>query len=172
MAYDPTVANALAAERRKTIAEQNFVRAQERFKALDEVYRQMVVKQADAKARLDEVTLELTAATTAALGVTDDFGQYSLIDQVLRTERFAGKDAAIDFIKANPGCTVEEAVAIYNQAALAARPADQQFVVQNAQALFLQYAHNAVALALIPDASWESFRALVVNLSKQTLMDL
>jgi hypothetical protein len=36
-------------------------------------------------------------------GVAANVGEYSTTDQAMRAERFAGKAAAVDYVKANPG---------------------------------------------------------------------
>jgi hypothetical protein len=172
MPYDLSILNALAAEVRKTDAQKAFLRAQERYDAVNELYKLLVIRQADAKRGLDTATTDLTTATTSAPGLTDDFGQFSSVDQALRTERFAGKSAVIDYIKAFPNCTIEEAAAAYSEAALATRPEGQKVLLQNPQALFGFYASTAKTMAIIPDASWESFRAMVYNLAKEMLMGM
>jgi light-regulated signal transduction histidine kinase (bacteriophytochrome) len=172
MAYDPSVLNALASEVRKTEAQKTFLRAQERFDVINDIYKLLVSRQGSARAALDSATTALTTATANAPGLTDDFGQFSTMDQALRAERFAGKSAVIDFIKANPNCIIEEAVTAYSQAALATRPVDQQILLQVPQALFGFYASSANVMGVIQDASWASFRAMVYNLPKEMLMGL
>lgn len=170
MAYNLAVADALAQEVRLRESQKRFAAAQASVAALDGVNRTVVTALATAKATLADAQAALTQASVDGAGVTEDFGEYSALDQALRLERFAGKSAAIDHVKANPACTEEAVIVAYSEAALAVR--DQPFLLQNPDALLRQYAANAASQHFIPDASWPSFRALLLNAPKATLMGM
>lgn len=105
-------------------------------------------------------------------GVTDSYGEYSSTDQALRIERFAGKAASVDFVKANPESTEEQAVEVYRTAALAARPADRQWLLQDPNTLRKEYTANLVKYGLIPDDTWESWRAWVLATPRDIILGL
>lgn len=101
-------------------------------------------------------------------GITSDFGPYSSIDQLLRTERFAGKSACIDFVKANPACTLDQAVQAWTTAAMAATGLPAPVVPPaNYQGL---YAANLHAAGLIPDTTWASQAAWIAATEKSVIM--
>jgi hypothetical protein len=114
---------------------------------------------------------EITALEQGAgPGLAEDFGPYSTVEQAMRTERFTGKGACIDFVKANPECTEADAVQAYTTAALAARPSERQYLLQSVEGLLHEYRLNALGLGLILEDTWEEFRAYIVATSKDTLM--
>ena len=100
--------------------------------------------------------------------VTDGFGPYSSIDTLLRKERFAGKGASIDFIKANPECLEEEAEAAWTTAALAATGLPALVVqVRSYSAL---YRENLVKAGLIDEPTYEAQRAWIIATPKEVIM--
>lgn len=105
-------------------------------------------------------------------GLADDFGAYSDLEQAMRAERFAGKQATLEYVKANTTCTEEDATIAYTTAALTARPADKQYLIQTPHSLFLEYAYTAMKAGLIPDTTWESFRNFVVVTPADVLMGM
>jgi hypothetical protein len=108
------------------------------------------------------------AGVVAQLQGVDTFGAYSSIDQVLRTERFAGKSACVDFVKANPACTEAEAVAAWSIAGMAAT--GLPVLLQDPEALGQVYRANLLAAHLVPDATWESQRSWLNATSKEIIM--
>ena len=104
----------------------------------------------------------------AGPGLTNDFGAYSAIDQVLRTERFAGKQAAIIFIQANPTCAETDAAAAWTTAALAATGLPQ--IIVPPASYFILYSANLLSDGLIKDTTWASFAAWVVATPAATIM--
>ena len=109
-----------------------------------------------------------TAATVQALNGQDTVGFYSSVDQLLRQERFAGKAASVDFIKANPTCTEAEAIAAWDAAGKLAT--GLPVLLQDTGNLAIVYRSNLHSLGLVPDASWESQRAWIVATPKETIM--
>lgn len=131
-----------------------------------------------AKAILDQSTASLGAlqaataqqiqTTVTALQGLDTVGFYSSVDQLLRTERFAGKSASVDYIKANPTCLEADAETAWATAALAAtgRAALMVPVANYSQV----YRANLLAMKLVPDATWASQRAWIVATDKTIIM--
>jgi hypothetical protein len=90
----------------------------------------------------------------------------------MRIERFAGKEASVDYVKANPECTEVEVTAIYSEAALVARPANRQWLIQDPEALRQEYSANLVAAGYIPDTTWASWRAWILATPKAIILGL
>jgi hypothetical protein len=123
----------------------------------------------DAQRRYQAKASELAALEAGAgPGLTADFGAYSAIDQLLRVERFAGKGASVDYIKANPECTEADAVGAWRAGALAATGLD--IVIQDPGALGQVYRRNLRAAGLTQDEAWESQRAWIVATDKTVIM--
>ena len=130
------------------------------------------------KSKVDQLSLDLAtmqvanaaekAPVVASLNGLDTVGQYSSIDQALRSERFAGKAASVDFIKANPTCTEIEAVAAWDVAGKAAT--GLPVLLQNTENLAIMYRANLARAGMIPDATWESQRAWIVATDKAVIM--
>lgn len=130
------------------------------------------------KSRVDQLSLDLAAMqvanaaekapVVASLNGLDTIGQYSSIDQALRSERFAGKAASVDFIKANPTCTEAEAVAAWDEAGKAAT--GLPVLLQNTENLAIMYRANLARAGMIPDTTWESQRAWIVATDKAVIM--
>lgn len=108
----------------------------------------------------------------AGPGLTEYFGEYSGTDKAMRTERFAGKAAAVEAVKANPECTEDEATAAYTVAALAARPAERQWLLQDPVALRKEYSANLKSFGYIPDETWESWRAWILATPTEVILGL
>lgn len=123
----------------------------------------------DTLVALNEVNTEIQALQLGAgPGITADFGPKSIITQLVEAERFAAKDAAIDYVKSNPDCSEEDAAAAWNAAALASHP-EFAHVIQDGLVMSALYRANLLRASLIPDDTWESHRALILNTSKSTL---
>ncbi len=122
-----------------------------------------------ARAELADARTALTALVEGVgPGVTADFGAYSAIDQVLRVERFAGKSACVDFVKAHPACTEAEAVAAWGAGGMVAT--GLQVLLQDPAALGQVYRTNLLAQGLTPDTTWESQRVWLVATPKTIIM--
>ena len=106
--------------------------------------------------------------TVAALQGSDSVGIYSSVDQLLRLERFAGKEASVDYVKANPECGEAEATAAWEAAGIAATHLPALVVpAENYAAL---YRANLTAMGLTPDATYESQRAWIIATPKSVIM--
>jgi len=100
-------------------------------------------------------------------GITADFGAYTSIDQLLKTERNAGITAAVLYIQANPTCAEDQAVTAWTTAAIAATGLSACIIPP--LNLLPLYAGNAVAEKLIPDASFASLAAWIVATPTTTI---
>ena len=108
------------------------------------------------------------APVVASLNGLDSIGVYSSVDQLLRLERFAGKGASVDWIKANPLGTELEAEARWTTAALAATGLPGLMVpVANYAAL---YRANLLAAGLATAATWEAQRDWIIATPKTIIM--
>jgi hypothetical protein len=75
-------------------------------------------------------------------------------------------------MKANPTCAEADAEAAYRTAALAARPSDRQWLLIDPSSLRQEYTATLKALGMIPDTTWESWRAWIVATDKNTILGL
>lgn len=75
-----------------------------------------------------------------------------------------------DYVKANPTCVEADAEVAYRTAALAARPADRQWLLVDPGSLRQEYSANLVKLGLIPDTSWASWAAWIVATDRDTIL--
>lgn len=127
---------------------------------LDQGAASLAALQADAAQQI--------ASTVAALQGLDTVGFYSSVDQLLRTERFAGKSASVDFIKANPTCAEADAETAWTAAALTATGRTALLVPVGSYSQV--YRENLLKMGLVPDATWESQRAWIVATDKAVIM--
>lgn len=126
----------------------------------------------DTQISLAAALEELTALEAGAgPGITADYGPKSIITQLVESERFAAKSATIDFVKTNPECTEDEAAQAWNEAALASHP-EFRHVIQDGLVMSALYRANLVKGGKIPDTTWESHRAFILNTVKSTLESL
>lgn len=170
---DENTAKYLANEARKQIAKLNVATLKGRVDGIETFMRAMDTGRTAAYRDMLDAQEELARLELGnGPGITDDFGTYSSTDQALQNERFAGKAAAVEFIKANPTCTEQEACAAYIQAALDSRPAGRKWLLQAPDALRQEYSANLVAYGLIPDASWESWRAWILATPTEVILGL
>jgi len=107
-------------------------------------------------------------ALNTAQATAGTVGTVSSIDQALQAERFAGKAASVDYIKANPTCTEADAIAAWTTAGLAATGLPALIVPAESYAAL--YRANLAKMGLTPDATWESQRAWIVATDKATIM--
>ena len=119
-------------------------------------------------ANLQTTTAQDTAATVSALQGVDAVGFYSSVDQLLRAERFAGKAASVDFIKANPACAEADAIAAWDAAGLAAT--GLPVLLQDTANLAAVYRVNLVAGGYIAEPTWEAQRAWIVATDTATIL--
>ena len=136
--------------------------------------------QVAAATALGSITTQLDAAKTAlasaqaSLGASTPvtIGTLSIIDQRSQTERAEGKAAAVVFIKANPTCSEDEAIAAWNAGASPTLPANCTHFLNNAAGLLEAYIINAQALGATPDTTWASFAAFIVATPETTLLGM
>ena len=124
-----------------------------------------------AKAALSTLQVEnatAIAATVESLGGLDTVGFYSSVDRALRSERFAGKAASVDFVKANPACAEAEAIAAWDAAGLAAT--GLPVLLQDTANLAAVYRVNLVAGGYIAEPTWEAQRAWIVATDKTIIL--
>ncbi len=127
------------------------------------------VDNAAARIGILQVAVALAiAAAVASLQGLDTVGLYSSVDQLLRLERFAGKSASVDYIKANPTCTEQAAEDSWTTAALVATGLPVLVVPVASYAAL--YRANLLALGLVPDLTYESQRAWIVATPKAVIM--
>lgn len=103
---------------------------------------------------LDRDKQELaTLRAGAGPGITDNFREVTSTDNFANAERTAGQTAVVMAIKGgNTTMTAEEAKEIWSKAALAARPADRQWLLCDHNNLMLEYQAN------VGVGSWEELR--------------
>lgn len=173
MALDPSVADAFANEFRRGELQKKVASLTGQMDAIADVARTVSAASTAAERSLADARSRLLAFEQGAgPGTGSDVGAYSTTDQAMRTERFTGKAAAVDYVKANPAATEDAATAAYRTAALAARPSDRQWLIQDPLALRQEYAANLVAAGYIPDASWESWRAWLLATDREVILGL
>jgi hypothetical protein len=121
----------------------------------------MLSIQAEVETLIQQTAIQVEAPST--------FGEFSGVDELLRAERFAGKAAAVDYVKANPGCTEAQAISAWNAAAIATTglPAP----IQDAALLGQLYRLNLRRQGIIPDATWESQRAWILGQDKAAILE-
>lgn len=128
---------------------------------LEDVLAKLNAAQGQNAATLSELSASLKAAQSI-------YGEYSATDQILRTERFAGKAASIDYVKANPNCSEADAIAAWTTAALVATGRATLF--QDPGELGALYREQLVASGLIADPTWEAQRAWIAATDKDAVM--
>jgi len=114
---------------------------------------------------------ELTQAQAALVEqVTNGTaGPYSSIDQLLRAERFAGKQAAIQYIQANPTTATQAgALAVWTTAGIAATTFAT--LLEDPALLCQIYSDNLYKLGLAPDNSWASLQAWIIATPEAEIM--
>ncbi len=127
------------------------------------VLADLTMTQSQNAATLAELTATLKAASSA-------YGEYSATDHILRTERFAGKSASIDFVKANPNCNEKQAIKAWTDAALAAT--GRKTLFQDPGELGALYREQLMAAGRTSDTTWEAQRAWIIATPKDDVMGL
>lgn len=120
------------------------------------------------KSAVDASLVSITSSTGP--GITADFGPKSVIDQFLDAERYAAKSATIDFIKANPTCTEQEAANIWNTAAIASHP-EFIYAVQEGLVMGKLYQVNLTSRLFISSPTWENQRTWITATAKDVIME-
>jgi hypothetical protein len=119
-------------------------------------------------AKLQTENYNTKMPVVASLQGLDSIGELSNVDQLLRQERFAGKSACVDYIKANPTCAEADAIAAWTTAGIAAT--GLQTLTVPAENYAVLYRANLAKAGLIPDTTWESQRAWIVATDKAIIM--
>lgn len=123
----------------------------------------------DTLVALQAVQSELAALEAGAgPGITADYGPKSIITQMVESERFAAKDAVIDYVKANPDCTEEDAAQAWDAAAIASHP-DFPQVIQGALVMSALYRANLLRARIITEDTWAAHRTFIINTAKSTI---
>jgi hypothetical protein len=130
--------------------------------------KSLVDQCAAALARLQASNYAEKAPVVASLQGLDSIGEFSSVDQLLRQERFAGKGASVDYIKANPTCAESDAIAAWTSAGIAAT--GLQALIVPAENYAAIYRANLAKAGLTPDTTWESQRAWIVATDKAIIM--
>lgn len=126
----------------------------------------------DTAILLLEAQAQLAAIQTGAgAGITADFGPKSIVGQLLELERFAAKDAVIDYVKANPACSEDDANAVWHDAAIASHPSFG-LVLQDGLVMAKLYRANLLKVGLIAEDSWEAHRAFILATDKTVIETL
>ncbi|SRR6266568_4246561 len=167
------VQTALANEARRQELRAQVASLQGQAKATAMLAEALANTNADATKQLTDARAQLTSFEAGAgPGITDDFGAYSTLEQAMRAERFAGKAAVVDHVKANPTCSEADAELAYRTAALAARPSDRQWLLVAPASLRQEYSASLVKLGLISDTTWASWAAWIVATDRDTILGL
>jgi hypothetical protein len=118
------------------------------------------------------VKAELAALEAGAgPGVTENFGPKSVVTQMVEQERFAAKSATVDFVKANPACSEDEAYAVWQAAALAAHPTFL-LVIQDGLVMAKLYRANLLKVGLIDEDTWAAHRQWIIVTPKTLIESL
>lgn len=169
---DSTTATILSNEARRNELKRKIAAIEQELKDVSTYAALFSQTNVDAQRRLTSATAELSALESGAgPGITADFGPKSTVTQACEAERAAGKSATIDYIKANPACTQEDALAAYRTAALATRPAERPWLLCDPASLLSEYMANLVP-DKIAEATWAAFAAFVVATDKDALLAL
>jgi len=168
---DAITATTLANEARRQEVRAKAARLEGEVSALALQAQALSSANGDAIRRLERARAELSALEAGAgPGLTADFGEYSAIDQLLRQERFAGKSASIDAIKADPAISQADAEAAWTLAALAATGMEHLGGLPGFYGAI--YRQQLLAAGRISEATWEAQRAWIVATPKDEIMGI
>lgn len=166
------VQTALANEARRSELRQKRASLKGAADAVSSVQQRLAAVNNDTVISLQNVEAELAALEAGAgPGVTADYGPKSTITQMIEAERWAAKEGVIDYVKANPGCTEEEANTAWNAGALAAHP-EFPMVMQDGISMSRLYRANLLAAGMISEDSWEAHRDWIATNDKTFIMGL
>lgn len=169
---DTATMNALANEARRQEIRGKVQRLRGAAEQVGTFARDLSTTSGDIARRLASAEAELAAFESGAgPGITDSFGMRTTVDNFATEERTIGQAAAIDFIKANPECSTEEAVAAWT-AGVAAWLPEGQPPTHSPEGLLQLYTRNLVAWGKIPEPTWDAFRGVVIATPKDDLLNL
>ena len=168
---DTATQEALALERKIQIYETKIAKAEGVVAGTLAAYDTLSALSTTTNADLVTYRAELAALKLGAgEGLADDFGEYSAMDQLLRVERFAGKEASIDYIQANPTCEEAAAEAAWEKAGITATGLAALMVpVANYSAI---YRAQLLEAGLIKEATYAAQRAWILATDKDVIMGI
>jgi hypothetical protein len=155
MALSDEQKNALANESRARAVETKLATVRGNLEVIGSISRLLSLQSSDAQIRMEALLTESSGLRNAAgPGLTDDFGERSIIDNAASTERNEGVTATLTAIRNNPSITVEQAIAAYTSAAMATRPSDRQWLLMSPQSLLNEYIANLVTRGSITEPTF------------------
>lgn len=164
------IQTALANEARRQELKSKVANLRGAMSATASAVQRLSTLNSDAQVQLDRATTELTALEAGAgPGITADFGTKSSVTRFLEVERLAAKEAAIDFVKANPECTEVETAAVWDAAAIGSHPL-LPFAIQGGLAMGRLYQLNLVTVGLTAEASWDAQRAWILQTPRELIL--
>jgi hypothetical protein len=170
MATTTEIQEALANEARLQAARLKKSNLQGQIDATASAVQKLNSVNSDAQIALTEVQAMITSLESGSgAGITADFGPKSTVTQLVETERFAAKAAAVDFVKANPDCSEEQARDAWNAAALASHP-DFPQVIQEGLVMSALYRANLLKAGLIREDSWEAHRQWILVTNRSAIL--
>lgn len=165
----PDQQNALANESRLKAAAIKVAALQSAMATLANASTVLASMREDAGKQFAIASQEMsTLQAGAGPGLAGDFGPYSSVDQLMRNERFAGKGASVDYVKANPTCSEADAIDAWTIAGIAAT--DLGTLIVPPETYGIIYRKNLHALGLVPDTTWESQRSWILATPKEIIM--
>ena len=168
---DNTVKTALANEARRQQAAQRLEGLRGRQTLLGELAQVVATLARDTAQEVSDAAQQVSAlAAGAGPGLTDEFGEYSSVDQLLRRERFAGKRASLEHVHANPEASEKESIKAWETAALA--ETGLTVLLQDPAALGALYRSNLKASGAVLDTTWEAQRAWILARTVDEAMGL
>ena len=136
-------------------AQNNLANAQTQVIATWNAYQEAQQAVQVAQGQLGELQAALAEQVTNGKA-----GVYSSIDLLLQAERYAGKQAAIQYIQANPTTATQAgALAAWTTAGTAATTFAT--LIEDPNILLQVYSNNLQSLGLAPDNSWASLQAWI-----------
>jgi hypothetical protein len=120
------------------------------------IQKQISSVNVDAGMMLSDLQAQLSALNAGAgMGMTADFGEKTLLTQLLESERKAGAQAVIELIKTNEHATEDEAIAAWEKAA--AKATGAELCVQRGRVISLAYRARLAQKRIIVSESWSDF---------------
>ena len=168
---DNTVRTALVNEARRQQAAQRLEGLRGRQTLLGELAQVVATLARDTAQEVSDAAQQVSAlAAGAGPGLTDEFGEYSSVDQLLRRERFAGKRASLEHVHAHPQAAEAEALDAWRTAALA--ETGLPTLLQDPAAMGALYRSNLKASGAVLDTTWEAQRAWILARTVDEAMGL
>ena len=166
------VQTALANEARRQELKQQIAGLQGSMNATASAVQKLNSVNSDNAIALAHAQAELSALDQGAgPGITADFGPKSTVTQLIEVERFAAKDAVIDYVKANPTCSENDADNAWRAAAMASHP-EFPMVIPDGLVMSQLYRANLLKAGLIGEDSWAAHRQWMLNNPKDVIESL